>query len=218
MEQQGTSPPTGTDAAAIDQRLQALEAMLADSLGRIDRLHGIVDLLAAEIHARRREQSPDGVDPARWSAAGFPIAPRNRPVAFGLDHPPGDGPVEDYLVSGWWAREAWGVWGKDTGQTLRFALDDYRGGYVTLHLTVQAFIPPGSERPAVDISANGYFLGSHVLGSAPQTLRLRLPPSCIGVGDIILLLQHDNLLSPAALDLSADERMLGIGLLSFAMG
>ncbi|WP_161633937.1 hypothetical protein [Sphingobium sp. C100] len=201
---------------AIERRLDKLEMMMADSISRLDRLQHLVELVMAECQARRLDHAARPEGGTRWSAAGFPLLARNHPVDFSSDTVPDADAAnpDDYLASGWFVREPWGVWGRDAIQGIRFALDDYRGGYVTVSLSLQCFVPPGAERPAIDISANGYFLGTHRLGAMLQIVKLRLPPSCIGDGDILLQLQHEAPLSPVSAGASPDPRILGVGLAS----
>ena len=184
---------------------------------RLDRLQHMIELLMAENHLRRLEKATPPEGPTRWSAEGFPILPRNLLVDFSADAPVTIVDPDAYLASGWYARETWGVWGHGADQTIRFALDNYRGGYVTIHLTVRNFLPPGAPPPDIDISANGYFLGSHPVGARLKLLRLRLPPSCIGDGDILLQLQHHTPLSPGSFTGNTDPRLLGVGLSSVAI-
>lgn len=205
-------------AAAMDKRLAMLEHMMADSINRLDRVQHLVELLLNEAHARRRADGAPADGKTHWSDAGFPIIPRNLPVDFGTLRDNEAVNPDDFLASGWYAREAWGVWGRDSVQALRFALEEYRGGYATVNLALQCFVAPGIDHHSVDILANGYFLGSHKLGAAAQRVSLRLPPSCVGDGNILLQIQHDAPQSPAAADVSADTRILGVGLVSLDAG
>lgn len=217
MQQQENDPLTPSDelqesAGAIEQRLDRLEHMMADSISRLDRLQHLVELVLSEAHLRRREDFSASEGNPHWSSEGFPILRRNWPVYFGSDRQDDELAAENFLAGGWFARESWGVWGSDAVQAIRFALEDYRGGYVTVHLGLHCFVPPGMERPSVDILANGYFLGNHKLGPMGRVITLRLPPSCIGDGNIVLQLQHDAAASPAALGAAPDDRILGVGL------
>lgn len=204
--------PQISPAAAIEQRLDGLERMMADSIGRLDRLQHLVELVLSETHAHRRENAPMPEGNSRWSNEGFPILPRNWPVHFGTDRDDQQLAADDFLAGGWFPRESWGVWGSDEVHTLRFALEEYRGGYVTVHLGLRFFILPGMDRPGVDILANGYFLGNHRLNALGRIITLRLPPSCIGDGNIMLQLKHEAAISPASTGAVQDGRNLGVGL------
>ncbi|MCP1468498.1 hypothetical protein J3E64_000165 [Sphingobium sp. OAS761] len=201
----------------VEARLSRLETMAADSISRLDRLQHLVELVLGELHVRRREHDATAHDPARWSPGGFPLLPRNRPVQFGIDREEEGLAPDDFLASGWYARENWGVWGRDAVQAIRFSAADYHGGYLDLQLTLRSFVPPGGSLPDVDISANGYFLGSHRIGNAARVYRLRLPPSCVGDGDILIQLRHDSPQIPAKGDVLRDNRILGIGLVALSV-
>lgn len=209
-----TGGPIGEASApsAIEQRLDQLERMMADSIRRLDQLQHLVELVLSETHAHRRDAAPAPEGKTRWSSEGFPILPRNWPVHFGADRDDGELAADDFLAGGWFGRESWGVWGHDTIQTLRFALEEYRGGYATVHLGLRCLVPPGMDRPGIDILANGYFLGSHKLGPGGRVITLRLPPSCIGGGNILLQLRHDAAISPASIGAAPDDRIIGVGL------
>ncbi|HUD94253.1 hypothetical protein [Sphingobium sp.] len=198
--------------ATIEQRLDRLEHMMGDSIRRLDQLQHLVELVLSETHARRRDAAAATEGKTRWSDEGFPILPRNWPVHFGTDHDDGDHAADDFLAGGWFGREGWGVWGSDEVHSLRFALEEYSGGYVTVHLGLRFFILPGMDRPGVDILANGYFLGNHKLSALGRVVTLRLPPSCIGDGNILLQLKHEAAISPASTGAVPDGRVLGVGL------
>jgi hypothetical protein len=193
--------------ARLDQRLATLEVQMRDCVSQVERTHHLAEMVLNEVHARRRQQSSNASEGRRWSEAGFPYIDRNWPIRFGEN---GDG--ADYLAGGWWDAEPWGIWGRGDRQALRFALDDYSGGYVELTLMVQGFATPDAQRPTVDFTANGYFLGSHSLRPDAHCIKLRLPPACIGEGDVALHMKVSATASPASAGISPDERDLGVGL------
>ncbi|MCI4588530.1 hypothetical protein MOK15_00205 [Sphingobium sp. BYY-5] len=220
MEQQDNDAQTPPDevqtasTATIEQRLGTLEGMILHSISRIDGVQHLVELLLNEALARRQTNTSRPETASLWSPAGFPFLPRNYPVHFGTERPFDYRDAQDYLASGWYDMEPWGIWGRDTVQTLRFALEEHHGGYVTVHLTLLALIPLGGNKVNVDISANGYFLGSFRVGPLPQLVQLRLPPSCVDGGDILLQLRPETTHSPASIGLAPDGRILGVGLVS----
>ena len=206
--------PASFDVRMIESRLAKLEQMVADGLGRLDQLQHLVELSFMEAHAQRRENVTPREGKTHWSEAGFPVIPRNMPIFFGTLHSNDAVDVDDVLIRGWYAREDWGVWGRDAVQEFRFAMESYSGGYATVHLGLQCFIPPGVNHQNIEILANGYFLGNFDLRGGLQTIRLRFPPSCIGNGDILLQFQQENPFSPSAFGTSLDTRVLGIGIVS----
>ena len=204
--------------AALAARIDAIEARLAETGSQLDQVQHLVELVLAETLARRLDNATEADPSHLWSAAGFPVLPRNAPVQFRSDTRAGEPEPEAYLASGWHKREPWGVWGSDAVHALRFALDRWQGGYVTVSLSLFCFLADGMERPHVDISANGYFLGSHRLDAKPRIIRLRLPPSCIGDGDILLQIQHEAPVSPVTHGIAVDPRVLGVGLVMLSAG
>jgi hypothetical protein len=192
--------------------------MMGESLGRMDRIQHGLELLVAETHARRLDHASGPQSATNWSTAGFPVIPRNLPIYFAAPTKDGQADPDVYLADCWHERESWGVWGRDALHALRFALDRWRGGYVTVRMALRAFQPIGKARPNVDFTANGYFLGSHQLGSVEQVIKLRLPPSCIGDGDVVLQMAHEAPLSPLSFGTANDGRQLGVGLAMLAVG
>jgi hypothetical protein len=177
----------------------------------------MVELLLAESQARRLEHGASATNKGRWSPEGFPILARSHLIDFGLDAAIETANADDYLATGWFAREAWGVWGRDAFQAIRFAPENYRGGYISVHVALQCFVPPGGAAPAIDFTANGYFLTTQNIGPDLRVIKLRIPPSCIGNGNVLLQLQHPCPLSPVSVGASVDPRSLGVGLASLAI-
>jgi hypothetical protein len=212
--------PSAATIASLEFRLIALEALLRDQAVQIDQVHHLAELVLSELHTRRRDMVPHADDGRRkWSAAGFPIIARNWPVLFGAASESDDqGDAADFLAHGWWTAESWGVWGRDELQVLRFAIENYGGGYIQIRLTVQGFAAPGVDHPTVDFTANGYFLSREALRLKPQRIKLRLPPSCLGDGDVSLYMKHSAPLAPSTVGLNDDERVLALGLISMDVG
>jgi hypothetical protein len=199
-----TKPATPTPPIeALRAEVRALRGALAQSHGQVAQL---IETVAA-LTARLAPIADDNPSLPRASAAGFPIVPRDWPLRFGRI-----APIDQFLTTGWWPPEEWGVWSKEASQ-LSFALPpECHGQAVTLALSLRAFVPPGAESPSVDFVVNGYFMGSHVLRRPYQRLRLRLPASCTASGDLVLQIAYDNPTSAAEAGIGIDERSLGVGL------
>ncbi|MFC3440466.1 hypothetical protein ACFOKF_04490 [Sphingobium rhizovicinum] len=195
--------------AQIDQRLAALEGQMRDLGSQVGRVHHFAEMVLNEVHARRRDRQADDNGGRRWSEAGFPLIERNWPIRFGIG---GDG--ADYLAGNWWEPEYWGLWGREDTHAIRFALESYRGGYVEVNLTLIGLVGASAQRPTVEFTANGYFLLAHTLRPDEHTLKLRLPPACIGEGDVALYMKINPAISPQALGINEDDRVLGVGLIS----
>lgn len=194
-----TAPPDGNDEGqhlSVDQHIAQLDARIAWLESALN------DALTFLGRGPQRNGLPMRV--SRWSAAGYPYLSRGQNVAVDGDLDP-----DDFLCSGWWGAEEWGVWGRDGKHSIRFHIPDHAGGYVDVRLALFGLASTGQERPHVDITANGYFLGQFPLGGKAQTILLRLPPSSIEKGDVILDIRHSEPMSPAMVGLSDDVRMLG---------
>lgn len=195
-------PPDPIDP--LRQEIAILRQQIAD-------LTQAIGALDERIAPRQRWDDPAD-PPAPASPAGYPILPRAWPVRFGHIAPP-----DHFLGSGWWPREDWGVWGTGTSRLCFSLPPDYDARHAVLALAIQAFIPAGGPLPKLDVVANGYFLGSHLLRRAHHKLRLKLPASAIASPDIVLELRYDRPISAADADVSADGRPLGIGLIAIEL-
>ncbi|KQN10187.1 hypothetical protein ASE85_04545 [Sphingobium sp. Leaf26] len=188
----------GTTAGTED-RLAAMEA-------RIGRLEAKIAQLGSANTAERETND------APWTASGFPVLARGTTVTAETTDI-----FARFLASGWWGVEAWGAWGRDQQHAIRFHVPGYRGGYVDMTLTLQAFVPPNHDPLEVHVTANGLFLGRHAVRAAPRPIRLRLPPAAVGHGDVILYLQSPEPKSPATFSDSLDQRLLGAGLVALGL-
>lgn len=181
--------------------------MLSDNARALARLQYLIE------HMMMGPHLPDMAESQAWSRAGYPIISQGQSVLFGEAHD-----SLPYLAGGWWIPEAWGIWGIASPQTIRFALGaDYRGGYVNVRVTMQGYAPANMDRPHVDICANGFFLGTYALRGTPQPIKLRLPPACIGDGNILLHMSLHDTYSPASVGDGHDGRQLGVGLVALAI-
>lgn len=190
-------PATGRKDARIawlEARVQELEAALASAQAAPPHLH----------------PSPAATD--RWSETGYPLLERGQGAGIGYELP-----MDDFLATGWWPVENWGVWGRDGNHSLRFHIPNHSHGYVGVHLTLRTFVAPGHERPRIAITANGYFLGHFHIGTKAQKLSLKLPPSSIDKGDVILAFEHSAPHSPASLGVGEDCRPLGVGFIALSL-
>lgn len=182
--------------------------MLRQQVADLTRAIGTID---ERMGPHRRWDDP-AAPPAPASPAGYPILPREWPVRFGHIAPP-----DHFLATGWWPREGWGVWGTGVSHICFSLPPDHDKRHAVLALSVQAFIPPGSESPGLDVTVNGYFLGRHILSRAHQKLRLKLPASAIASSDIVMELRYDRPTSAADAGMGIDDRSLGIGLISMEL-
>ena len=195
-----TAQPPGNDDAQIgstDLRIAMLEA-------RVERLETVIaEALSFAASTAACDAPEAGAD---WSVDGYPYLPRGKIVGTdgGID-------PQGFLASGWWGMEEWGAWGRDGQHSIRFHMPDYAGGYVDVRLVLRSIVPLGYDRPDLDITCNGYFLGRFSMSGKEQALMLRLPPTSIDGRNVILHLQHSQPLNPTSIGLGQDDRALGVG-------
>lgn len=184
---------------STDLRLPMLEA-------RVERLETII----ADASFRAGENARDIVEgDTDWSVFGYPYLAPGAIVRIGGDIEP-----QGFLANGWWGAEEWGFWGRNARHCIRFHMPEYAGGYVDVQLVLRAIAPLGHDRPHLDITCNGYFLGRFSMSGKEQTLMLRLPPASIDNANAILHLHFSQPLSPAAIGLGDDDRVLGVGFIA----
>lgn len=196
------------DDQAMAQDVAVLQASLAQAQARIEELE-------ATLAARSPAVDPPVLGRAdrACSSAGFPLLERGIELAFAPEA--GNG---IFLAAGWWNEEEWGVWGRGARQSLRFAVGpDYHGGFVDLTLTILCLIRPGGTAPSLSVVANGYFIRAVTLTGPARNYLFRLPPSCLGQGDVLVQLDYSDPLVPESEFDSIDVRLLGIGLTAMSI-
>lgn len=206
-DDQATEQDAGASCNEADD-IVALRASLAQALARVD-----------ELEAALASNAPSAPQPALGRAdrpcspAGFPLLERDTELTFSPDA--GNG---IFLASGWWNEEEWGVWGQGARQSLRFAVGaSYQGGFVDLALTILCLIRPGGLSPSLSLVANGYFIRTVTLTGPARKYLFRLPPSCLGQGDVMVQLDYSDPFVPASEFGSVDARLLGIGLTAMSI-
>jgi GT2 family glycosyltransferase len=180
------SRSVGAEAPAVRERIIGGVARAAERLGAHP--HGVERLL-------RRE--PKGA----WIASIHRNTFAAPPLSLGERARPGDA---GYLVTGWHAADAWGVWSSATRATIGFRLPD---GVVEPVLELTG----GPLRPGPVVF--GVYGGPTVrceLSDTSQTIQLPLGPG--GGRDVTVTIEVDGMISPQALGMSADARELGFGL------
>lgn len=121
----------------------------------------------------------------------------------------GDGAV--ILGEGWSGREEWGVWSEQRSATLVLPCDDaqYYGPArpFTLSLKLRPF---RTQSLVVSSGAGKAWAGA--IDAVDQEVRIELPPTSCKDGRYTVTLEMPDAVSPMALGLSADSRLLGVGL------
>lgn len=116
---------------------------------------------------------------------------------------------------GWSDDEDWGTWSEGSYSDLLLALPDgFCGGRLNLVFTVQGFVAPGHPRQEADVFLNGKFNETWVFEGTPDASDRSVAVTCAAASPGLLSVGF-RLRSPASpmlLGLSADRRLLGIGL------
>ena len=179
-----------------------------------------------EVSGRDARTSSDG----RWllfeiasdalPADGEPLAadshdPRSGALQFGLGHPGGLS-----LGQGWTSPEDWGVWSVGSSSHLRLRLDPRPTGDVVLSLDMRMLLGPLVPSRTVEVKSGDRLLAKarHDFGKPASPLRIPVPHNVIGRDGVLELhFEVSPATSPRAAGVNADERMLGIGLVSLSI-
>jgi hypothetical protein len=127
-----------------------------------------------------------------------------------------------FLRSGWSGSESWGVWSDGREASIGFTLREHDARPVTLVMRLRAFVLPAHPRLVVRVRVNDQALTmltlDHDKGANRDTdYPLVLPPGLIAAeGRVDIHLDVPAARSPRSLRLSADDRRLGVGLVSLS--
>jgi hypothetical protein len=120
-----------------------------------------------------------------------------------------------YLGSGWSVPESWGVW--STGDRAYIAIPLPAQTPKKLSINAQAFINSAHPEQDVEILINGVFVKRVSLTKRlDNQIEINLPATILKSNSLKLELVFPNSTSPKKLAIGADERQLGIGLVSLS--
>jgi hypothetical protein len=145
-----------------------------------------------------------------WSMRGQAQSGLHRQSRF--DFRFGD-PGIDLLITGWSTAEDWGIWSDGPLATLRLPVSGNRGKWKA-NITFRAFGKQGTE-VTVNVNALDDSESPSAIWSVPanHTVQKELHGES-GCTDVVLQFAFPNVASPFQLGISADRRLLGIGLIS----
>lgn len=120
----------------------------------------------------------------------------------------------EYLRSGWYAPEPWGVWSNGKKAILDFPLNGVHPKQVRLHL--KGFISPTHPKQSIEIWMDNALQKSISLNTTTSTsISISIPPNISAKNNLELIFYISNPISPIQAGVSdSDDRMLGIGLIS----
>jgi hypothetical protein len=120
-----------------------------------------------------------------------------------------------FMLGGWGFTEEWGTWATDS--LAKVILPMPKGDPEKLIIQANAFLSPQHSEQIVDIAVNGVRVADHMVLSKAKgnTLELKLPRGPKVAGEPVTIeFRSLNAISPRDAGLGADERKLGIGLVS----
>lgn len=128
-----------------------------------------------------------------------------------------------YTTQGWSEPEDWGRWSINNKAGVQLHLTDRTNKALELELLMSAFVSTKHPCQKVSILANDKELASQLLclnngGETPSIYKFKLPKNLISPDNKInISLITPNSISPKALSVSADDRVLGVGIRSFKL-
>jgi Family of unknown function (DUF6311) len=152
-------------------------------------------------------QAPSGLELAQLA----PALEMNQLVQFTQT---GNGRAQ-FMLGGWGFTEDWGTWATDS--LAKVILPMPKGDPEKLIISANAFLSPQHSEQVVDIAINGIRVADHMVLSKAKgnALEVKLPRGPKAVGEpVIVEFRSLNAISPRDAGLGADERKLGIGLVS----
>lgn len=121
-----------------------------------------------------------------------------------------------HQIFGWGGAEPWGTWSSGKSAMLRVNFLHPPIGDLQLIFKAHAFVNEKLKSQTVQIIINGEKLGSfqYVIGDDASLRRVRIPESLIrkSSGKLTIRLIFNGAASPTSLDMSADPRVLALGL------
>lgn len=141
--------------------------------------------------------------------------PRSAALAFGLGQVGGLA-----LVRGWAAPEEWGVWSLGASSDLRLRLDPRPADDVMLVLDARVLLGKLVPARTVVVKSGERTLAEarYEFGKQAPPLRVRVPNSLIGWDGLLdLRFEVSPVASPRTAGTNADDRPLGIGLVSLSI-
>jgi len=119
----------------------------------------------------------------------------------------------DFMLDGWGYGEDWGTWAVAPQSKLIFNFPSSKPKKIVIN--ARAFLAPTHHQQEIEVWGNGSMLGKAILKKFDANqIELTLPDQVIANPILNLEFRSINAVSPKDMGLSADERLLGIGLQS----
>jgi hypothetical protein len=120
-----------------------------------------------------------------------------------------------FMLGGWGFTEEWGTWAVDSNAKVIMPMP--KGDPAKLIIHANAFLSPQHPLQVVDIAVNGARVADHMVltKSKGNTLEVKLPRGSKLAGEPVMIeFRSLDPISPRQAGLGADDRKLGIGLVS----
>ena len=120
-----------------------------------------------------------------------------------------------FMLGGWGFTEEWGTWAVDSNAKVIMPMP--KGDPAKLIIQANAFLSPQHPQQVVDIAVNGARVADHMVLTKSQgtTLEVKLPRGSKLAGEPVMIeFRSLDPISPRQAGLGADDRKLGIGLVS----
>lgn len=119
------------------------------------------------------------------------------------------------LLLGWSGREPWGTWSDGKVAYAAVGVPSSAVGDLQLEVNGPAFLAPSHPTQRIRVAINGHDLAElrYAQSMDDQPRRLRVPRNMVDAGPVaVVRFEFPDAISPAAAGVSADPRMLGLGL------
>jgi hypothetical protein len=120
-----------------------------------------------------------------------------------------------FMLNGWGYTEDWGTWSIEPSASIVLPMPD--GAPTKILIRANAFLTPQHPKQDIELTVNGspYSDKFTLVKQQDNLLELRLPDGVIRSGDPITIeFRSINAISPLSAGISADDRRLGVGLVS----
>ena len=134
----------------------------------------------------------------------------NSPIQFAIDWLD----RSKYILSGWGDREGWGgIWSTQNRTSIKLPIPE--GEAKSIAFNLNAFVTPAHPKQEVLVFINGKQQGKFVLNKFEgNEILIPLPPVTTKTLPITIDFELPDAASPKSLNISDDDRKLGIGLKS----
>lgn len=120
-----------------------------------------------------------------------------------------------HLIYGWSSPEPWGTWSDGPEAAIRLKLKKVPVGDIALHISGIAFIHERHPSQRIDVAINDYKLCTIVRDSFAEKTHVILIPKYVynkNKGEFNITMRFRDAISPAAINMSGDNRLLSFGL------